>query len=251
MGTRGDLPLALRRVAATAACALTLTGCVQFDFLEPDLPESGAPVVFQANVYIDETGTFRLDGSLVPGLNFDGFRRTVLNDTIGVSSLDVTPSAIAGNGTRTYAFPTHVADPVSFTQPLIITPPVVADVGAVPPVLRWYGLNRVDGDSLIVPRGAELMLRVSNQAARNQPGPQIRQWFLELATDSTSFRLGGSGEPPDTIRVPAYWIPPSSNGRIAAYLTYYVAGTYRPFPGDYLLIVGANMRLRWNIRLQG
>ncbi len=231
--------------------AALLGGCADFEFLTPDLPESGAPAVFQANIYVDETGSFRLDGSLVPGLNADGFRRAVRNDTVRISTLSFPPNSIAGNGTRQYAQPAQIADPASFTRPLLVRAPSLSDITAVPPVFQWYGLSRLDGDSIIIARGSELVLRVANQAARSEPAPQIRQWFLELASEETSFRLGGQGEPPDTIRVPSYWLPAAANGRISAYLTYYVAGSYRPVPGDYLVILGANIRLRWNIRLQG
>ncbi|MEX2281968.1 MAG: hypothetical protein WEE89_05755 [Gemmatimonadota bacterium] len=240
----------LARASVFLGAAL-LAGCVEFDFLTPDLPESGAPAVFQANIYVDETGTFRLDGSLAPGLTLDGFRRTVRNDTIRVSTLLVPPNSVAGNGTRRYAFPAQLADPVAFSRPLTIAVPGVSDVGAVPPVFQWYGLSRVDGDSVIVARGSELVLRVSHQSGLSQPAPQIRQWFLELATNESSFRISGPGDPPDSLRIPPYWLPPASDGRVTAFLTYYVSGVYRPAPGDYLLILGASIRLRWNIRLQG
>jgi hypothetical protein len=251
VGARSHLPLALRQSKHALLFGLALLpGCADFDFLTPDFPERGAPAVFQANIYVDETGVFRLDGSLAPGLTADGFRRGVRSDTVRVSGLILTPGSIRSNGTRDYAFPAQVSDPSTFVRPIGIVVPTLTEIRAVPPIFQWYGLRRIDPDTVVATRGEDLVLRIANDQSLSQPAPQIRQWFLALSSIEGSFQLGGQNEPPDVIRVPSYWVPAAANGRITATLTYYVAGTYQPAPGDYLLILGVNMRMRWNIRLQ-
>jgi hypothetical protein len=229
-------------------CLLVTAGC--FDFLDPDLPETGAPVVLETNLSFDETGLLQAGALLAPALTVDGFRRAVLVDTLRVSSVAITPDSVRPNGTRRYRFSTTVHDPVGFVRPLRIATPTVADVRATQPVIDWFALQRADPDTLIFGTGQDLMLNLIVEPGESRPAPDQRVWSLELVTDSGRFRLGAPGRPPPSIRVPAYWVPPSGNSRVTAYLTYFLAGTYRPAPGDYLHSLTASLRIRWNIRLQ-
>lgn len=229
------------------ASALLVGGC--FDFVEPDLAEAGAPAVLQTNLYLDETGLLRADALLVPSLTVDGLGRTIPDDTLRISGLELRPTSLKRNGTRQYSITTTVSDPAAFVRPLHVQSPTVTGVSAPPTTVAWFALQRADPDTVVLAAGQELELHVIVEPGRSQPIPDQRLWILELVTDSANFRISAQGPPPTTLRVPTFWVPPSRNGRMAAYLTYYLTGTYRPAPGDYIHMLVANLRIRWNIRL--
>jgi hypothetical protein len=229
-------------------CLLVVSGC--FDFVEPDLPEAGAPAVLQTSLSLNETGQLQAGALLAPALTLDGLRRAVLVDTLRVSSVAITPDSVRPNGTREYRLSTIVQDPIGFTRPLRIKSPTVADVRAASPIIEWFALQRADPDTVIFGAGQDLLLNLIVEPGESRPAPDQRTWSLELVTDSGTFRIGAQGRPPATLRVPAYWVPPSGNGRVTAYLSYLLTGTYRPAPGDYLHTLSVNLRIRWNIRLQ-
>jgi hypothetical protein len=227
---------------------VALTGC--FDFVEPDLSEAGAPAVLQMNLNLDETGLLRSDAILVPSLTVDGLRRTVPDDTLRVSGLALTPHDVRPNGTRRYSVNMTVQDPAAFVRPLRIESPLVTGVTAPPPVVAWFGLERADPDTVLVRAGDELLLHLIVEPGRAQPAPDQRLWTLELVGDTANFRIGAQGLPPATLRIPAHWVPVGGSGRVLGSLTYYLTGTYRPAPGDYIHMLAATLRIRWHIRLQ-
>ncbi|MGH7466806.1 MAG: hypothetical protein ACRENP_02365 [Longimicrobiales bacterium] len=230
-------------------CATVLfSGCL--DFIEPDLPEAGAPAVLQMNLNLDETGQLHTNAILVPSLTVDGLNRNVPDDTLRVSGLEFVPSNVRRNGTRLYSVNTRVNDPVAFVRPLRIQPPQVTGVSAPPPVVAWFALERADPDTVVARVGEELMLHLVVEPGGAQPEPDQRLWILELVRDSASFRISAAGAPPTTLRIPAHWVPAGRSERMSAYLTYYLTGTYRPAPGDYLHSLAVNLRIRWHIRLQ-
>jgi hypothetical protein len=95
--------------------------------------------------------------------------------------------------------------------------------------------------------GGDLALVLESDLGTPEPAPGIRQWFLTIAGDSTTFRLGGDGLPPDTILVPARWIPPGDS--LAVRLIFSQSASVTPPPGDYVGIFALDTRLFWTVRM--
>ena len=227
---------------------LTLGGC--FDFVEPDLPEAGAPAVLQTTISTDETGRFQAGALLVPSLTVEGLNRRIPDDTLRVSGFKLVPSAVRKNDTREYALATTLPDPATRLRPIRVQAPLVTGVVAQPPSVDWFALERADPDTVIARANQDLELHLIVEPGQSQPQPNQRLWNLDLVgEDSLIFRIGAQGLPPATLRIPSYWIPASRNGHLAAYLTYHLTGTYRPTPGDYIHVMNATQRIRWNVRL--
>ena len=239
MGARGHLLVTLTLALTNAAC---------FDFEEPDLPEAGAPAILQAAIHVSDAGLLHFTATLAPALTLEGLEREIVNDTIVVNGLRFGPRAVRRNGTREYDAETAQAAPAG--TPLSLISPRIADVQASPPAVQWPTVQRLDPDSLVYTRGTELMLRARLVGAES-PAPQLRSWTVELASTEARFTLGGSGRPPETIRVPPQFVPEAQNGRVTAILTYFQSGVYRPAPGDYLLTLNSDVRVRWLLRLTG
>lgn len=233
---------------ARALAPLFLVGC--FDFEEPDLPQAGDPATLQAFVHLDDTGRLDFSGVLVPGLTTAGQPREVPNDTVRLYGLAVAPSEVKPDRTRIYAFTAQLAGADPTAQPLTLIAPRVTGVQADPPVLQWPGVRRLDPDSMVVPAGAEVTLRVALTPVTASPEPTSRQWNVDLSSTEGNFRLGANAVPPTEIRIPPQWIPAAANGRVTAFLTYFQTGAFRPPPGDYVLTVSADIRVRWQLRIQ-
>ena len=224
-----------------------LVGCV--DFVESDLSEAGAPAAFQAIIHVDDNGRLQVSGILLPGLTADGIRRTVPNDTIRVYGLPFGPTESKPNGTRTYDLQTQLAGPEPGGRPLTLAPPAVTGSFAPPTSIQWQGVRRLDPDTIVAPAGTDIVLHAELTPATTMPAPVSRSWNVDLVSAEGNFRFGANGVPPASIRIPSFWIPNASNGRIAVFLTFFQSGAYRPPPGDYSVSAAADVRIRWNVRL--
>ena len=247
MGAGGDIPVALKVRACATLLSVVLAGCI--DFEEPDFSEAGQPAAFQAIVLLDETGRLDVSGVLIPGITSQNVRRTVPNDTIRVYGVAIGPDETARNGSRTYDLETQLTGPEPGARPLTIVPPAV--VGAVAPLtaIQWQGLRRLDPDTLLVAVGSDITLHVEVTPTSTNPAPTVRSWNVDLVSADSNFRFGANGVPPASIRIPSFWIPNASNGRIAVFLSFFQSGTYRPPPGDYAVSATGDVRIRWNVRL--
>jgi hypothetical protein len=127
--------------------------------------------------------------------------------------------------------------------------PLMRGVVASPPGFSWTGIERVGGDSVDLERGRDLELLVARGGGEGTPVPEIRQWFLSLKGDSSTFGLSADGAPPDTILVPARWIP--DGDRIGIRLIFTQSAFLQPPPGDYLGIVTLDTRVYWTVRMTG
>jgi hypothetical protein len=234
----------VRRLVPVAA--LALAGCI--DFVEPDLPELGAPAVIQATIRLTDVGDAAFEALLSPGFDAEGFRREVAMDTVHVLGRAITPDSIARNGSRRYravwqAPGTVVAEPVTFRAPLL------EDLAASPPSVTWTGAHRLGPDTLDIVAGEDLMLEVGAGAGTALPEPDLQQWFLRLEGDDGAFNISADGPPPDTIHVPARWIP--AGDKIAARLIYAQSAVIEETPGDYVGLITLDIRLHWTVRLHG
>lgn len=229
------------------ALVLSCSGC--FDFVEPDLPQRGAPAFLQAFVHINESAHLRISAVLAPGLTQEGDARLIGNDTVIASGLFITPDSVRRTGTRIYNHEGPLGGPDPFAQPITLVPPRIEGALAAPPVVRWRAVRPARMDTIRAVRGEDVVLIIQRSPEPSAPEPLLQQWIVDLVSEDGNFRFGASGEPPDTIRVPSFWVPPAASGRVAAFLTIALSGAYRPPPSDYLVHFSAEQRLRWNLRI--
>ncbi len=247
MGDGGDLPGALRRSAALGAlvaCA-GVAGCI--DFVEPDLPDLGAPAVIEATIRLTDRGTVDVDARLVPGLGADGFRRELSGNALEVLGRALEPDSVQSNGTRRY-LASWSTDPGVVGQTVSLRAPAVKAVTAPPPAMDWVAVERAGPDSLGLEAGQDLSLRVRVGSSPLQPKPAIRQWFLRLGGKDGAFNISADGPPPDTIFVPARWIPAGDS--IEARLIFSQSVNLQDPPGDYLGLITLDTRLFWTVRVR-
>jgi hypothetical protein len=157
-----------------------------------------------------------------------------------VAGFDVLPVDVALNGTRRYELMRTVprdlvAGPVDFEAP------VVEGVSA-PPSVHWFGVRRIDPDTILVARGADVRLRTRTDLGNSTPTPDVQQWFLTLDGEQGDFRVSADGPPPDPLLIPAYWIPAGT--RVEARLAY-IQSVRVGATSDYVGLVTLDARLRW------
>jgi hypothetical protein len=225
---------------ALTLASLCLAGCL--DFVEPDLPDRGAPAVLQLTIRLLETDTTSVEARLVPGLDEAGVPRRVTDSQLRVLGRGIEPAGTSSAGTRSYleAWPGSVAAAAGAIE---ASGPGME--GLASPMIRWYAMRRPGPASVSFDPGADLRLTVDVIDGVAEPEPEIRWWFLTLSDSAGAFRLGGDGVPPDTILVPARWVP--SGDSVAALLIYEQSARIDA-AGDYVGLVSLDARVSWVIR---
>lgn len=215
------------------------SGCI--DFIEPELPDRGAPAVLQMTLRLLETGTAELEGRLVPGLDAAGVPRRVSDPKIRVLGRHIDPDSTTSAGTRFYqAQWTQAAG----ANPLEAAGPEVARLAAAPG-FRWYGIQKPGPGTVNVQQGADLPLVVAVDSRPAEPEPGIRQWFLTLSDTAHVFRLSADGPPPSEIVVPARWVPA---GDSVAVLLIYQQSSKIEASAEYIGLMTLDIRLAWTVR---
>lgn len=233
-------------MSRAALVLLLLAGCV--DFEDPTIPDRSALAVLQANLRIFDHGVLQVDGSLSPGRDAEGFQRTVPAPFIYAAGMLIEPQSLSERGVRSYS--TAVAVPRRETLgPFELVAPTVLGVGALPNV-SWYGIARLDPDTVVVPAGADVVLHMDTADAVPQPSTLTRQWFLDISSGGRTFRLSATGVPPLTMRIPAEWVPPVQNNHAVVNLIYYQSSQLRSPENLYVGNVLLDVRLRWIIRFE-
>ncbi len=230
-----------RVLRALIVASLGVAGCI--DFVEPDLPERGAPAVVQLTVRLLETGTTQVDGRLVPGLDNAGVPRRVTDARFRVLGREVEPDSTTKSGTRVYRtdWPGAEADAAGAIE---ARGPGME--GLTSPSIRWYALRR-DGPAFVARApDADLSLTLDVTGGTAEPEPEIRWWFLTLSDTAGAFRLGGDGAPPDTIVVPARWVPAGDS--VAALLIYQQSARIESLAEQYVGLFTLDARVSWVIR---
>lgn len=223
--------------------ALLLAACI--DFAEPVIPDRRAPAVLNVNVRPFDTGVLQIDGSLSPGRDSLGFQRAVPSPFIAVNNFTAQPQTISEQGSRSYS--AVFAIPRNQTLgPFDMVFPVVNDVGQLPNV-RWFGLQKLDPDTVRPLRGEDVVLRLDTAAEQSNPPNRFRQWFVEIRAGVTAFRISGDGPVPLRLRIPAEFVPPSPDNRASVSLIYFQTAQLRSPPGTYLANVTLDTRLQWVI----
>jgi len=222
---------------------LLAAGCI--DFVEPELPDRGAPAAIEATIRIMDDGTAELDARLVPGLDSNGNRRAVERDIVDVLGRAVAPDTVLFDGTRRYV-ETWAVSPQVVGEPISFEAPRLGGVVAMPPAIEWSSVRRVDPDTIQVERGEDVVLALAQGSPVSQAA-DIRQWFLRLEGDSSAFNISADGLPPDIIQVPARWIP--AGAEIAVRLIQTQSAVVSHEPGDYLGLIVLDTRLHWTVRM--
>ncbi len=232
-----------RRSPAIAALvlALPLAGCI--DFVDPNLPLPGAAVL-QVNVHLLGNLTFSMEATLQPGLAPSLEFRTVPNDTLVVNGQPVAPTTVHHNQARDYS--TTLPLPAEI-GPVTVQAPAVTGIAGRPPLLSWYGVRRLDPDTVLVAPGGDLHLHVDASAGPGVPPPRNRQWFLQLFAGGHMFQLGADGPPPPDLHVPAEFVAPDSLGPITASLTVLYSAQMTTASGDYLVNSQFDQHVYWTV----
>lgn len=236
------------RAFTAAITAALLCGC--YDFIEPDFPGAGAPAVFQATVNMNERGVGNLSGVLVPGLATSGFLRTVPNDSLLVNGKRIAPVNVRANGTREYQAGGFIGDSTITTPPVLdLLSPRVEGIASAPMQVQWYGVRKLDPDTITWVPGTNLVLRIDTALATPEPFPQIRQWFLDINGVTRSYRISSDGLPPGSLVIPPAFVPAPANNRIVVTMLWYQTGQYRSPANDYVTNVTLSVALTWIVRV--
>ena len=229
--------------ATSLICVLAFSACL--DFQEPAIPDLDAPAVAQIAVRTFDNGVLQVDGSLQPGRDSTGFQRVLQSPFVHVNELLVQPVALGDRGQRNYSL-TIPAPPRNTGGPYRILLPDVRDAGTMP-LVQWNGLLKLDPDTIIAPRGGDIVLHMDTIAAPSSPAP-FRQWFLDIRAGFRTFRISSDGLPPLTLRIPAEWVPLSTDPRATVSLIYFQTGQVRSSTNDYIANLTLDVRLSWNVR---
>jgi hypothetical protein len=224
---------------------LLLAPAACFEFDDPVIPERRAPAILQANMRVLEGGTFQIDGSLTPGREQTGALRIVQVPQIHASEFVAEPVDRDDRGVHMY-FSTFTISAERAAGAFELVPPAVRGTTAVPPVV-WYGLRRVGADTLRLPAGADIVVRVDTVPQPSQPAQRTRQWFAEVRGAGTVFRLSADGAPPAALRIPADWVGGNAGGQAVVSLIYYQSAQLRTAGNTYIANVLLDTRMSWTV----
>ncbi len=220
--------------------ATLLGGCI--DFLDPQLPPPSAAVA-QFFIHMSR-GQVQLEGQVQPGMSLAHEWRTFPNDSLLVEGQPVAPLTVHANGARDYSVTLPLP---TLVGPVTVQVPIVAGIPDRPGELRWYGVRRLDPDTLVLAVGADLHLHLDTSAPPQTPPPTGAQWFLQLAAGGHMFQLGADGLPPADMRVPPEFIPGDSTSVVNATLLLLHSGQANIAGGGYLLNVSFDQTLTWTV----
>ena len=244
----GTSAFAVKRRFAIGALLLVLGGSGCLDFEDPTIPDRSASAVLQANMRVFDQGIFQVDGSLSPGRDAEGFQRPVPSPFIHAAGRVIEPQTLGERGVRSYSTSLSV-QPRETLGPFQLIAPTVQHAGTLP-VVTWYGLNRLDPDTIVVRPGDDVVLHMDTAAAVPDPPNLTRQWFLDLTAGGRTFRISATGVPPLTMRIPAEWVPTPQNNHAVITLIYYQSAQLRSPENLYIANVLLDVRLRWVIRFE-
>jgi hypothetical protein len=227
------------------AALVTTAGCV--DLADPTIPSLGAGAILNITVRQITGQPIDVSGTLAAGRDSAGVPRKLLSPLIVLG----TPVDVGEpNAQRIYIIAKQIADSANFIGPFEIQPPVI-EAAAVPPVFRWYGLKRLDPDTVVTDLLGDVTLHVQTEfGAAVTPVTRTRQWFLELRGDANVIHVSGDGAPPEVLRIPSQFIPSAPSGRVFASLIYFQSATVVPQPPTYISAATLDVRTQWIIRLR-
>jgi len=231
--------------ALSAALGLSAAACL--DFVEPDLPERGAPAVAQINVVVTDSGKLSVQAEVAPGIDASGFRRTLVDEDVRAAGHSIAPHDTTDAGGRRYAATLSVGRELVASAIEIMAPSITHT--SVIPSVRWAGLERLDPDTIALEPDGSLRLHVAERADPTVGAPATRQWFLTLFGDDNNVRIGSNGVPPDTLVVPAHWIPNAEETVVVRLIYQQSAQVNADTP--YIGLITLDLRLHWTVTMQG
>jgi hypothetical protein len=237
--------MVLKRAASFAvwggACAVAV-GCV--DLAEPNLPNLNASTVFNITVRQIPGQPISVTGSLAPGRDSIGVPRRVIAPLFVLNrQIDIGQP----NAQHNYIISQAIAiDSTDFVGPFEIQPPLIENA-AQPPIFRWYGMRRLDGDTVRTDSLGDVALHVQSRFGVEPTPVPGRQWFLELAGAGGTIHVSGDGLPPDTLRIPSQFIPMGSGDEVDASLIYFQSAVVVAQPVPYVSSVTLDVRTAWII----
>jgi hypothetical protein len=222
-----------------------MAGCL--DFVEPDLPELGAPAVAQISVVVSDSGRLAVQAEIAPGLDASGLRRTLINDDVRAAGFSIVPLETTDAGATRYASTVTVARDLVASTIEIVAPSISHT--SVSPTARWAGLQRLDPDTVELESDGSLRLHaIERPDATVGAPPDTRQWFLTLIGDDNNFRLGSNGAPPETLLVPAHWIPEAAQSVVVRLIYQQSAQLNADTP--YIGLITLDLRVHWTVILR-
>lgn len=230
----------LARGGILLAVAL-LSACLEFQ--NPNLPLPGGAFL-QVNVHFLGNGSFAMEASLRPGLAPSLEFRTVPNDTLLVNGQPLPPNTVHHDQGRDYATTRPLPAEIG---PVTVQAPLVSGIPDRPGTLQWFGVRRLDRDTVVLPAGADLHLHVDASAPPGNPSPTGRQWFLQLFFNGHMFQLGADGSPPPDLHVPIEFLPADSVGRFQASLLVLYSGQAAAVSGEYILNAQFDQHVFWTV----
>lgn len=237
-----------------AALALAgAAGCVEF--VAPASPWGEArPALLRINVLVNGPGD-----SLVLYAEFDPGRdtlgaRTVLQPELRIGPDDIAPEPVAGN-------PSVL--PYRWSSPLATAPDVLELVGptveGASPESRSMLLpllNRAGPRLIESGRATDLAIPLRVGSADSPSGVRSGWWTLRLlAENGVVVSMGGSGDPPGVLTLPAGVFTLVSADSCVVYLDAAVTATegfadaFWEKPDGYGILASAYIRLDWIVRL--
>jgi hypothetical protein len=227
---------------AALACAVS-AGCV--DLAEPRLPNLGAPAFLNLTMRQIPGLPFEATGTLTAGRDSAGIRRRLLTPLVVVSE----PLTFGEpNAQGSFVISMKPPVPADYAGPFEVQPPIIEGV-AEPVVFRWWGMRRLDPDTVQPDALGDVSLHVESELGPAQPAGRSQQWFLEMRGDFGSIRVSGDGPPPPTLRIPSQFIPPAPDKRVDISLIYIQSSTTIPAPGNYIAAVTLDTRASWVLKL--
>jgi hypothetical protein len=236
----------MRRTLVTLCVTVTLGGCLEF--VAPELAGSRGGAVLQGAVRLLGNDSVRIEVHLTPGVdpvktNF----RVVAPDTLYINDHVVPASGVRANQERDY-IATVAADTAALRATgIVIRSPGVEGVVAAPPVFRFPLIARVGSDTVSFTSGEDVRLPIRVLRPAGLTGNISQDWRVELVSADQVFRLGGSGQPPESILLPAAYVPPSG-AIVQATLFFSETLQQRVPPGDYIATLALDARVQWILR---
>ena len=230
----------IRRLAILAIAAVT-SAC--FDFIAPDLADESGGALIQLNARQAGNGVVDIEALFSAGLDADGFRRRIENDTLHVLGLSLVPVSQRASGTLVYDLNDTIAG-LTTLSPFTVVAPRVHGVAPLPEVV-WQGFRKIGPDTIVIRRGEELTLPIETDLGVPRPTKPSQQWLLQVTGETNSFLIGGSGLPPLVIRIPVAWIPERPDSILSATLTLSQSGQVR-VPG-YRAAINYSASNNWTV----
>jgi hypothetical protein len=223
-----------------------LGGCLEF--VAPELAGSRGGAVLQGAVRLLGNDSVRIEAHLTPGVDAAKTDfRVVSPDTLYVNDQVVPSSGVLANQERDY-IATVATDTATLRRTgIVIRSPGVSGVVAPPPVFRFPSIQRVGSDTVPFTRGEDVRLPIRVLRPAGLASNIAQDWRVELVSADQVFRLGGNGQPPESILLPAAYVP-SSGANVQATLFFSEILQQRVPPGDYVATLALDARVQWVLR---